>query len=461
MNLISEQNQANILIVDDNKMVRKAVRLMLEEDGFHVCEGVDGQDALNLIGSNPSFDLIITDISMPTMDGIALCHHIKNSTELSAIPVIILSMFESEHEIEQGFQAGADAYVTKRQFQNSLLKVVHDTLERSEVRRKCMVLVVDDSRVVRLSIESYLTEQGFHVITAENGREALDTMYRSIPNVVLSDYEMPAMDGLSLCRAIKNNERFRHIPFIAMSIFDEHGTMKRFIQNGAAAYITKPFNFHELSILIEKIISDHFMLLFKERKRLEAESTAMLGSIASLADALEARDPYTRGHSEAVARMVGGMLRHAQASEEDIARAIFGAKLHDIGKIGVRDNVLFKESQLTDEEWQHIKQHPEIGANILKPITSLFDILPIVRHHHERFDGNGYPDGLAGEAIPYWARLTAVADTVSAVTENRPYRLAHTMGDAILTIKEVSGTQLCPSCVDLFLDWHHSALDQE
>ena len=446
-------NQPNILIVDDNKMVRRAVKLMLKKIDALTTEAENGQIALSLIEDNPTFDLIITDIDMPEMDGISLCNHLKINSATSSIPVIILSMFDSENAIIKGFKAGADAYISKKKFQPKLLGAVKENLLKSTIRSKCLIMIVDNSRAVRLSIESFLSEQGFDVITAENGREALVHLENKLPNLILSSFEMPVMDGLSLCRAVKSNPKFRSIPFVVMSIHDEQSIMKRFVHHGASAYLTKPFNFNELAILIEKIVSDHYLLLTNERERIEADRDAMLASIASLADALEARDTYTRGHSESVANIVKGMLTFTGTPEDEIERVVIGAKLHDLGKIGIRDSVLLNPGKLSGDEWHNIRKHPTIGANILETIPSLNDILPIVLHHHERFDGNGYPDGIKGKNIPFWSRLTAVADTFSALTDNRPYRKSMKQEKALEIIHEVSGTQLCPECTKLFFEW--------
>ncbi|MCB2181154.1 MAG: response regulator [Desulfobulbaceae bacterium] len=441
---------ARIVIVDDSKTARKGVKLILSEIDAVFTEAENGRDALEKIAENPDIDLIITDVDMPVMDGIELCKHLKMTDATSAIPVVILSMFDSEMQIERGFEAGADAYVVKKNFQTALLPAVKQNLEKSVRRQNCLVMLVDDSRVVRLSIESFLVEQGFQVVTAENGKEALSLMEVKKPDICVSDYEMPVMDGLSFCRAIKAKEEYRDIPFVVMSVHDDQGKMKRFIQNGAAAYITKPFNFNELSILIDKIISDHFQILLRERERLEVERSSMLASIASLVEALEARDAYTRGHSEAVAKLVCDMLSFCGASDKELETAFVGGRLHDIGKIGVRDEILFSVEKLTDDDWVQIKKHPVIGAQILQMVPCLGAIMPIVLHHHERYDGGGYPDGLKGKEIPYLARLTAVADTFSALTENRPYRDGMKKEKALLVVKEVSGTQLCPECTDIF-----------
>ena len=162
----------------------------------------------------------------------------------------------------------------------------------------------------------------------------------------------------------------------------------------------------QLVILTEKLLSNQFQLLLKDRQRLVSERKAMLGSITALAHALEARDPYTRGHSENVSRFVVSIAEVMNASKEEIQALRIGAGLHDIGKIGIPDSLLLKNGQLTKTEKKIFEQHPVIGSNILQPIPSLKQIIPIVLYHHERFDGLGYPGKLKGKEIPIWARIT-------------------------------------------------------
>ena len=243
------------------------------------------------------------------------------------------------------------------------------------------------------------------------------------------------------------------IPFVVMSTISDRGHMKRIIQEGAAAYIVKPFNIDQLVILVERLLSDQFLLLLKDRERLETERTLMLASIASLISALEARDPYTRGHSETVASIVSGMAALMGMNKQQAETLSIGGRLHDIGKIGIRDDILFKPGPLTPREFEIIKQHPVIGANILKPIPSLKDIVSVVLYHHERPDGKGYPYGLSASQIPLWASIVSVADTYAALRSKRPYQSPMPREQAVQIIQQVRGTQLCAECVDLFLKW--------
>jgi response regulator RpfG family c-di-GMP phosphodiesterase len=443
----------NILLVEDSSMIRKYFHKVLMPLRMNILEAADGIIALHLIQDN-QFDLIITDIDMPNLDGIELCQQLKKKPDTRSIPIIMVSSLDSDEDIDRGFQAGASVYLSKTDVQDRLCSAVEDVLSKTSQRKKQIILVVDDSHIIRSIVETGLSQAGFQVVTASHGKEALDIIHEKKPDLILSDIAMPVMDGFALCREIQSDETLKLSPFVVMSTNSERGHMKRMLEIGAAAYIVKPFNIDQLVFLIEKILSDHFMLLLKEKERLDLERSAMLSSITSLSTALEARDAYTRGHSEAVARIITGMIEMTGASDQEIESAIIGGRLHDIGKIGVRDSVLLKPGKLTVDEYDQIKQHPIIGRDILQSIPSLSNVIDIVYHHHERFDGNGYPEKLKGSEIPLWARITAVADTYHALTSDRPYRQGMSNEKAYEILNDIKGSQLCPDCVALFFKWH-------
>jgi putative two-component system response regulator len=447
-----KMSSSRILIVDDSAVFRKSIKKIIESIDAEIVLANDGQEGLHLAQSVP-FDLVISDIEMPILNGIDLCHKLKNDPTTQAIPVIIVSSFDSNSDVDRGFQAGASAYISKRELKLNLLETVENVLSKSKFKRKRLIMVVDDSTVIRQVVENGLARAGFKVISAENGRLALNLLETMRPDLIISDIEMPEMDGFEFCEAVHADPTISMGPFVVMSSRTDRSYMNRMVQMGAAAYICKPFNIDELVILIEKILSDQFLLLLKEKERLESEQHLIVGSIASLIAALEARDKYTKGHSEAVGRIVSGMVEMTGASRKEVETATIGGRLHDIGKIGIRDEILLKPGRLSAEEFSLIQQHPIIGANILRSIPSFSDLLPIVLSHHERMDGKGYPHGLKGDRIHLWSRMTAVADTYDALTSDRPYRRGMSYEKAMQIIEDVRGTQLCPDCVDLFFRW--------
>ncbi len=454
------KHQPRILIVDDSTAIRNALYRTLRPLTLELDQAENGQIGLESAHQRP-YDLIITDVDMPIMDGFTFCKALKLSPKVNNIPVVILSSHDKESDIEQGFEVGASAYVSKTNAQQQLPKVVENLLEKTRLLKKRLVLVVDDSRLITNIVQTGLLKEGFDVLTAQNGRQAIDVLSVHRPDLIISDLNMPVMDGLTLCRTLRQHPEFSSIPFVCMSSESDRYRMRQMLQSGAATYIVKPFNVDQLVIMVEKLLSDHFQLMLKERERLETERQAMLASISSLVQALEARDQYTRGHSEEVSKITIELAKRMNIAQDELEDIEIAARLHDMGKIGVRDDVLLKPGKLTDAEFAMIKRHPVIGAKILAPIPSLEKAIPIVLSHHERFDGKGYPEGLKGTKIPFWARITAVADTYHALISNRPYRNSLPKERALQIIEDVRGSQLCPESVDLFLEWIQSTSDNK
>ncbi|MBR3697336.1 MAG: HD-GYP domain-containing protein [Clostridia bacterium] len=193
------------------------------------------------------------------------------------------------------------------------------------------------------------------------------------------------------------------------------------------------------------------------------KDNAYLESIETLLYAVEAKDSYTRGHSDRVSEYSVLIGKYLSLSEEELNILRIGGIFHDIGKIGISDQILKKKGKLTDEEYLEIKNHPNIGKNILSNSTIFKDIIPIVLHHHERFDGTGYPSNLKGEEIPYLARITSIADSFDAMTSNRPYRTVLSLEQARSEIEKNSGTQFDPKIVKVFLevlDYHYDEIQE-
>ncbi len=440
----------NILIVDDSSIIRRLLTKELEEIGARVTQAEDGDQGLRAALSH-DFDLIVSDVEMPHLDGFTLCRKLKDHGDTRGVPVVILSSLDNDKDIDNGFRAGAAAYVSKSEAKTQLRETIQRVLKEFAFHRGRLVLVVDDSMTIRTLIKRGLEKAGFRVLTVENGREALKRIKSHPPDLILSDIDMPEMNGVDLCKSVHADPHLSAIPFVIMSANSDRAIMRRLLHLGASAYLVKPFNVEQVVITVEKLLSDHYLLLLKEKERLDAEQKMMLGSITSLIVALEARDHYTRGHSEAVAMLTAEMAAQMNASHEEIERLMIAGRLHDLGKIGIPDSILLKCGPLTSEEFAVIKRHPVVGADILGPISSIQYVLPVILHHHERMDGKGYPDGLKGKDIPLWARMTAVADTYHALTSDRPYRTGMPREKALHILQEVRGTQLCPECVDVFI----------
>jgi response regulator RpfG family c-di-GMP phosphodiesterase len=336
-----------------------------------------------------------------------------------------------------------------------------DTPNVREGAVKVRVLVVDDEEFLRSFVRERLEIAGYSVAEASNGKEALAMAANGHGpyDVLLTDVRMPVMDGIALLSEVAR--RCPGTAGIVMSANAELDTAVQAFKIGAFDYITKPINFDVLLFTIEKALrkkdlerqlDDYRANLEKKVKEQTDELNLIyVGAFDMAITSLEARDPYTQGHSQRVTRYslkIAEELGVTGQELEDLRRA---AVFHDLGKIGVRDAVLNKPGKLTDEEWEEIVRHPQTSVNILKNIPRFVPALPAILHHHEKFDGTGYPRHLAGKDIPFASRIMAIADTFDAMTSTRAYRKALPVSDAITEIRRCSGTQFDPDIVPAFI----------
>jgi putative two-component system response regulator len=277
------------------------------------------------------------------------------------------------------------------------------------------ILVVDDSEAIAVMLEQLLVTDGYRVSLARDGREALDTVARSRPDLILTDLDMPHVNGYELCRRIKHDPATRLIPVLMITGGTAQEVKLRAWDLGADDFLTKPFDTVEVRARCRSLL---------RVKRLVDELDSAEAVVFAFARAVEAKSRYTWGHSERVTAHAMALSKQVGLSEaeQDVLRK--GAVLHDIGKINIPDAILNKPGALTVEEYDIVKQHPIQGVRIVEPLQSIRDTIPLIRWHHERLDGTGYPDGLFGGAIPLTARILAVADVFDAVSSERPYRPA-------------------------------------
>jgi putative two-component system response regulator len=288
------------------------------------------------------------------------------------------------------------------------------------------ILVVDDLAPNRRLLARLLGRAGYAVITAGTGEEALALVRGSTPDLVLMDIRMPGgVDGFAACEAIKTHEATRLLPVVLMTGSSERADRVRAIEAGADDFLMKPVDEIELAARVKSLVR-----LKRYTNDLESAETLIL----SLARMIEARDPYTEGHCERLARYAVVIGRRLGLSDDDLAALYRGGYLHDIGKIAMPDAILSKPGPLTDEERELMKRHTTIGEDLCGTLRALARVRPIIRHHHERLDGSGYPDGLRGDAIPLLAQIIGVVDVFDALTTARPYKTAL---DATLAVAEL------------------------
>jgi putative two-component system response regulator len=305
------------------------------------------------------------------------------------------------------------------------------------------VLCVDDNRMNRELLAVTLGDAGMHTILASNGREALDIIDREDVDIVLVDLVMPVLDGTSTVKALRADGRFEFLPVIVLTSHRNGQIRQEAILAGADDFISYPLNRLELVTRI------HSLLRIKE---FHADLEQTQNVICALALALEAKDRYTRGHSQRVGDLARKFALHIGLSAEEAERIRVAGLLHDIGKIAVPERLLNKDGPLTRDEFMRVIDHPVIGEEMVRPLAALANVLEMIRHHHERFDGRGYPDGLRGATIPFEVRLLSIVDAYDALTSHRAYRPAPLTHEAALGTlrREAAGGKWDPDMVEQF-----------
>ncbi|MCL5884187.1 MAG: response regulator [Deltaproteobacteria bacterium] len=321
------------------------------------------------------------------------------------------------------------------------------------------ILVVDDEEHVRAIIRERLQIAGFAVDEAVNGRDAMDRAGRERYAVLLTDIRMPVMDGIGLLREWMR--RYPDTAAIVMSAYAELDTAVAALKIGACDYITKPFNFDVLLITIESALRKKAVerqlqdyqvnLERKVQEQTELINAMYAQSIQALIQALEAKDHYTRGHSQRVTMYSVAIGKAMELAPERIEILRRAAVLHDLGKIGIPEAILNKPARLSPREFEAVTRHPEMAAAILQHVVFFQPLLPAILHHHERYDGMGYPAHLSGNAIPLESRIMAVADTFDAMTSTRAYREALPLAEANAEVIRCAGSQFDPEIVPVFL----------
>ncbi len=328
------------------------------------------------------------------------------------------------------------------------------------------ILIVDDEEVICSILARRLTREGYACVTANDGREALRYFYKHPFSLIISDIKMPEIDGIELLKRVKAANP--NMMVIMVTAFPDIDLAVEAMRLGAYDFIIKPADLDLVILSVKKAL---------EKKRLEEEVSAYrshlerlveertaklqqayrilkkahLDSVKVLAEAIDAKDPYTRGHSDRVTKMSLKIAFQFGFTEDRLENLEYGALLHDIGKIGIKDEVLQKPSALNSEEYQYIQGHPLIGIKIVEGLDFFKDKILVIRHHHEHFDGSGYPDGLMGEAIPLEARIVAVPDAFDAMTSARPHRGMMPLQNVLVELEKCKGTQFDPRVLEIFI----------
>ena len=323
------------------------------------------------------------------------------------------------------------------------------------------ILVIDDNRMNLILVKKILSDY-YNVITVDSGAEAFRYLESGNADMILLDLRMPEMDGFQFLEIIKKDERLKNIPIICLTAVDESDSEVRCFELGTLDFIAKPFVSEIMLMRISRIlkleslqkglqeeVDRQTVKLHNSNRKLKRLSTQVM---LTLAGTIDAKDKYTNGHSERVAkysRMIASRFNLTEQEQDDI---YYIGLLHDIGKIGVPDEIINKTSKLTDEEYEVIKIHPTVGAEILEKMSELPDIALGAKYHHERYDGKGYPEGLKGGNIPLVARIIGVADSYDAMTSNRSYRRVMPQEVVRAEIEKGMGTQFDPVFAEIMLN---------
>jgi len=488
-------SRSRILVVDDELTIRKSIQKRLEREGYEVTSADNAKDALQLFQDN-SFDTVISDIRMEEMDGLELLKRLQSQRK--DIPIIMVTGAPSLDTAQESIKEGAYDYITKPIEREILINTVTRALEKKRLN--------DQIKEYQRNLELKVREQTktifaiYKFATQLNSMDSLEDVVNSVVNfvadflfskrvsVMLLDEKGEYLTIKGACgleEEIVKKTRIKRGEGIAGKVLetgkavivgdissmkaesDRYSEYRSFISfpliqvalkttdlslgilNVTNRFGDQPYSKEDLENL-DFIADTASVAINNQLKSIEIEKS-YFRTMKALAAAVEEKDRYTRGHSDRVKTYAVELARRLGLPSETISTIEHACVLHDIGKIGIPDTIIQKDRDLTDEEYGKIKEHPAKGENIIRVIPFLEPARPIIRHHHERFDGTGYPDGMKEKEIELGARIIAIVDTYDAMTTERPYRGPFPKDHAISVLKEQKGKQFDPELVDIFV----------
>ena len=472
--------QDKVLIVDDDPGIRSTISELIEELGY-LCETAsDGLDAVELLDSGP-YLCVFTDIMMPNMSGLELIKKIK-ARDVS-LPIIVITGYASLEIAIDAMKYGASDFISKP-FKVKQIEILLNKVKREKDLVEENKRFSDTLQLHRLidNLVGQIEDKNEELISLQAISEKIISM-KGIRDLVgaIIDVSKQLLDEADV-RFFPISRKHNTLidPDGGKEILLEPGLLKGTIvrKNGSGNALTDKFEtifplmiegqvFGALDILTSNILGDDkeskiLYLLDRSAERMENVALYeglyenMLSTLNSMAKILDARDPHTSQHSTRVTSLSMAMGKALGLDEDDLDVLYIAASLHDIGKVGIPDHILLKPDGLTNEEFAVIKKHPDIGADILKPIPPMAKETEIIRHHHERYDGRGYPTGLKGKEIPHLSRIISLADSFDAMTSDRPYRDGMSIEKAVEEIERCKGSQFDPELAEIFIN--HVAL---
>lgn len=454
--MVAPVQTVRVLVVDDEEGIAQLLAGILRTEGHTADYVTDGRIALNRVREN-RYDLLVTDLRMPEMDGMSLIEQAKEiQPDLDAL---IMTAFASTETAVDALRRGVTDYLSKpfgvTEIRTALGKVLDARSRRQDERRQVEAL---SARVE--STEESLEERLEELTLLHDLARVMAGSRAPLPEALARIGRHFAADGVAIFEDGRVVESFGEGGRLGLRDLARRTTDSRRSQSmpGAVAaplaagalLVVRPSEFsQEERHLVDTVARDLGVTVENERLR-SGQRRAYVGIVATLIEAIEAKDRFNRGHSRRVADLAVRFGCHLGLPERERELLETGAKLHDIGKIGIPEEILNKKGKLTDEEYEVIKSHPVISEQIIMPLEFLAEVRPIVRHHHERYDGGGYPDGLAGEDVPRAAAILSVVDAYDALVSDRPYRNGLPPARALQILDEGAGTQWDPELIREF-----------
>ncbi len=458
---------ARILVVDDTEMNLTVITSLLKKTMIRIDTATSGRDAIMLASTN-SYDALFIDHMMPGMDGIETLRHLREDGKNQETPAIALTANAVSGARDMYLEAGFTDYMSKpvdgERLESVLKKLlpadklkkvenITDTVENVQAPSRSRILVVDDDESVCALVKSIM-EVSYDIRTALTGKDAIREAGDFQPDLILLDIHLPDGNGFAVMEELNKDSRTADIPVLLLTGDNDSVTEENGFRSGASDYIRKPFVPDVLKQRAKRIIDLHHYQksIEKEVRRQTSRSKRLTREMMlALSKTVDTKDHYTDGHSRRVAALCAEIGRRLGKNDEEQVELYQIGLLHDIGKIGIHDDIIHKDSRLTDDEFAVVKDHTVKGDEILKEITDMPNLREGARWHHERFDGTGYPDGLKGGEIPESARIACIADCYDAMTSTRTYSTPRKQEDVRAEIERCKGKWFDPQVADVLI----------